>query len=263
MKQNKLDKLLKRWAARHAADEASVRTLVERIAEQARATDPVIHADMGRRPAPSFRTKLTYTAVGIAATLVVAATIALWLRVPGNGPIQNAAALASVSAEEVESNARLFSEVKRLFGEDLRWVSNTDSEIRLGLRPVAARQAVNGTSLLIRVIVAQRISGDRAWKKVLETDILARHEELVEVVPDPEKDNRLIVWGHVLPDGNVAVDSNIQLRQPIRASIDVTNVLVPGTPTQIFSLETDDAEYRVFQVVIPLPDNGDEPCSET
>jgi hypothetical protein len=86
---------------------------------------------------------------------------------------------------------------------------------------------------------------------------------LVEAVPDPKLDNRLLLWAYVVSDGKVAIDSSIRLTTPIRASVDVTNVLTPGKPANVFSLKTEDAEYRIFQVVTPLPKHEGVSCTET
>jgi hypothetical protein len=87
----------------------------------------------------------------------------------------------------------------------------------------------------------------------MKVDLLTRSQELVEAVPDPKLTSRMFLWACFLPDGNVALDSSIRLAAPIRVSVDVTNVLAPGEPAKVFSLETEDAEYRIFQVAVPLP----------
>ena len=54
------------------------------------------------------------------------------------------------------------------------------------------------TPLLIRVLVVQRNSGEASWHELMKADVLTRSQELVEVVPDPKLDNRLLVWAYML-----------------------------------------------------------------
>ena len=251
MKQDKLDKLLRKWAAGHAADEEHVRRLADRIVDQLGRLDRCAADEYpDRRPLSRPRGKPACVALGVAAALLIAAVASLVSRPPSASKGEPASSLASIHHSDVEAGARLFAEVKRIFGDELRWIAD-GGEVRLGLRPVSGGAAA-ATPLLIRVVVLQRKSGETAWHELLKTDVLTHNQELVEVLPNHGSDDRLVLWPYVLPDGNVAVDSSIRLTAPIRTSIEVTNVYAPGKPTGIFSLQTDDAEYRVFQVVIPL-----------
>ncbi len=263
MTQDKLDKLLKQWAAAHVTSEEHAGKLADRIvgeltANGAPVLDPAVD---GRVPLPRRR-KLAYAALGIAAALLIAATISLLSRRPSvpNGVVSH---VASITPSELQARARLFYEMETLFADDLRWVVDSDNEVRLGVRPVSGGPIAHATPLLIRVLVMQRKTGEALWHELMKADVLTRSQELVEAVPDPKLDNRLLLWAYVLPDGKVAIDSSIRLTTPIRASVDVTNVLTPGKPANVFSLETDDAEYHIFQVVTPLPKHEDVSCSET
>lgn len=270
MTQDKLDKLLKQWATAHATSEEHARKLADRIVDELTADgSPVLDPAVDRRvPIPRCR-RLAYAALGIAAALLIAATVSFlsrWPSVPdevvSHGE-DTSSTVASIGQSELQASARLFHEMEMLFADDLRWVADTDNEVRLGICPVSSGPVAGATPLLVRVLVVQRNSGEAAWRKVMETDVLTRSQELVEMIPDPRLDNRLLLWAYVVPDGKVAVDSSIRLTTPIRASVDVTNVLTPGKPANVFSLQTEDAEYRIFQVVTPLPKHEGASCSET
>ena len=270
MTQDRLDKLLKQWAAAYATSEEHGRKLADRIVDELTAggfpvLDPAVD---GRVPIPRRR-RLAYTALGIAAGLLIAVTIAFLSRRPPvpdevvSGGEDTSSPVASIAPSELQARARLFHEMETLFADDLRWVADSDSEVRLSVRPVSGGPTARATPLLIRVLVMQRKTGEAAWHKLMETDVLTRSQELVEMIPDPRLDNRLLLWAYALPDGKVAIDSSIRLSTPIRASVDVTNVLTPGKPANVFSLETEDAEYHIFQVVTPLPKHEGTSCSET
>ena len=266
MTRDKLDNLLEQWAATHATSEEHATKLADRIADKLTASgsanlDPAVD---GRVP-PPHRRKLAYAAWGIAAALLIAATVSLW-PVPNEVVPHNEGALlalASVEPSELKDSAQLFDEMEMLFADDLRWIADTDSDVYLEIRPVSNRSTTRATLLLIRVIVVQRKSGETGWHKLLETDVLARSQELVEAVAGPRANNKLLLWAYLLPDGKVAVDSSIRLTTPIRMSVDVSNVLAPGKPASVFSIHTDDAEYRILQMVTPLPQREDEPCVTT
>ncbi len=281
MTREKLDELLTQWAARHAADDRHTQKLADRIVDRLSREDPPgLYVTTERRAPSAPRRKWAYAAIAASAVLLLVATALLvsYLsgrngeRSPGNDGNQvvtptpaelGAATLLAatkVAPPEIEAGARLFREMEILFADDLRWVADSDSKVRLGVHQVSGGQVAGATPLLIRVLLVQRRPGETSWRKILETDVLTRTQERVEAVPDPELDNRLTLWAHVLPDGKVAVDSSIRLTSPIHASVDVTNVLTPGQPRRVFSLKTEDGEYRLFQVVAPLPTPGDAPC---
>ena len=266
MTEDKLDKLLKQWAAAHATSKEHGRKLADRIVDELTANgfpvlDPAVDSGV---PRPRRR-KRAYAALGIAAALLIAATIAFLSRGPSvpNEVVDTASPVASIGPSELQARARLFHEMETLFADDLRWVADSDNEVRLSVRPVSGGPIARATPLLIRVLVVQRNSGEASWHELMKADVLTRSQELVEAVPDPKLDNRLLLWAYTLPDGKVAVDSNIRLTTPIRAYVDVTNVLTPGRPANVFSLKTEDAEYRIFQVVTPLPKHEGTSCSET
>ncbi|MHC4399798.1 MAG: hypothetical protein ACYTG0_08970 [Planctomycetota bacterium] len=278
MTRDKLDKLLEQWAARHAIDEDHARELTDRIVDRLpRGGRPTDGVAAGRRVSTPSGKRMVYAALGTAAVLLIGMGVFFLSgfltprddnqEAPPSrpSPDSEAAALsvARISQSEIEDGTRLFQEFQRLFAADLRWISDTDAGVRLDVRTVSGGPAARATPLLIRVLVVERDNGEDSWHKVLEADVLTRGQELVEAVPDPKLDNRLLLWGYSLPDGKVAVDSSIRLTTPIRVSVDVTNVFTPGKPANVFSLDTEDAEYRVFQVVTPLPKHEDASCSET
>lgn len=260
MTQDRLDKLLKQWAAAHATSEEHARKLSDRIADELAAShlrvlDPA--ADW-RVPRPRRR-RLPWAPLGIAAALLVAATVSLFLRWPSvpDGVVPDSEAASSPAAAidpaELHAGARLFQEMEALFANDLRWVADTDDTVRLGVRPTSGAPVAGETRLMIRVVVLRRGRDATSWHELMKADLFARSQELVEAVLDPKLDNRLVLWAYALPDGKVAIDSSLRLTTPIRASVDATNVLTPGKSASVLSLETEDAEYRICEVVTPLP----------
>ena len=286
MTRDKLDKLLKQWAAHHAINEEHARKLADRIVGQLRRDDgPTVDVAARRQVSTSTRRRMVCAALGAAVALLVMIAVVHLSRVltssdedgrpevagkqdapPSRStPDSEARALsvAVIPQSEIADGRRLFQEFEELFADDLRHIVNTDTDVRLAVWPVSGGPITHLTPLLIRVLVVERNRGEASWHELMKVDLLTRSQELVEAVPEPKSDNRLFLWAYFLPDGKVAVDSSIRLAAPIRASVDVTNVLTPGEPARVFSLETEDAEYRVFQVVVPLAKHEGVPCSET
>ena len=56
-----------------------------------------------------------------------------------------------------------------------------------------------------------------------------------------------------MPDGMIAVDTSFDLESPQAAGSSYSGVQQPSVPQWIFTLKTDEAEYRVFQTVAALP----------
>lgn len=265
MTRDHLDKLLEQWAAQHATDEGHARVLAERIVDElSRDGSPNLNVTAARPGRTVPPRKYLYPALAASVALMIFAG-ALFVRYGGRPPTvlpgdDTAARAAIVPPSDIEAGGRLFREMGDLFSDELRWVAESDSKVRLGIHQVSGGRIAGAAPLLIRVLVLQRGRGETSWRTLLATDVLTRSQELVEVAADPTADNRLALWTHVLPDGKVAVDSNIRLTSPIRACVNATNILSPGKPARLFSLQTEDAEYHIFQVVIPLPKPGDEPC---
>jgi len=264
MSRNKLDNLLKTWAANHAPDEAHLDRLAAAVVEE-RSRRPATPVCRDGTPLPrmSTRGKLIYAGLGAATALVILVAVSLFFppRID-SGNTMATATVPAISPSEVAARARLFSEVSQVFGENLRWMADTGTTVRLGVDSDFVARDVDATRLLIRVVVVQRDNGASQWHTLMETDVLTYDQEWIDAVPDPESDDRLSLWGDILPDGNVAVESSLRLSTPIRIHVDVTNVFTPGEPVEVFSLEHDDVQYRVFEAVTPLQPNRETPCTE-
>jgi hypothetical protein len=130
----------------------------------------------------------------------------------------------------------------------------------LGLAPSRATSAPEDVTMRARPSATTVAGEGVSWAKALETSVLARSEELAELPQAAKMAGRFAQWGYPLPDGKIALDSSIRLSSPIRAEIDVTNILDPGKPKTVFSLRTDSGEYRVYEMTIPLAHQKEESC---
>jgi hypothetical protein len=253
MKNNKLDSLLRDWAARHGGDPVRRDALVESVRRRLGHEE----VSMAPVPAPARRKRLhgglAYAVGGFAAGLLVAVglfwTWPQWRGLIGADPYGQTAYL---SAAEIKRSGELFRRMEEVFPGNLCWVAETGGEVSLGLGQCSGTSVSQATPLVVRTVVLKRVPGESAWRTVFAADVLSRGEEMVEIAPSQMPDDRLLVWAYRLPDGNVAVDANLRLADSPAAGVDVTNVLAPGRAVQVFTTKTPDAEFRVFQAASPL-----------
>jgi len=255
---DKLDKVLRDWASRGAAEQERLDRLATDICGALRREGPsrATEAPLPQR-SRSVWGKLAYAGMGAIAALVVAAVLWSALAIDterhnGNG----VGATVMLSAPEVRTNARLFQETELLFPTSLQWVTNTDREFQVGLASPGQVADVSARPVLVRVVIVARRTGGSAWRKVWGVDVVVRAEELIEVTPDSASGNRIALWAYPLADGMIAVDSKLTFRTPVSATCTTSDVLTPGRPSQVLSLKANGAEYRVFQMVVLLPHKG-------
>jgi hypothetical protein len=252
-----LDSLVRAWAARRTPSEEHARELADRIHGELPRGRLLALGDGPPTP-PALRLKLRYAALGAVGALLAAGCVLLLI---GQRllPARDAAAcrIPEFTKSEIAAKSQLFREIESLFADQLRWVEDSAAGVRLGIAPAPGGAVADPRPILIRVVVVCRSAGERSWRKLLATDVLAHCEEVVETPPDAKLANRLSVWAYPLQDGLLAVDSRIRLVTPLCASANVSAILTPGKPTQVLSVQTDEAEYRVFQMAVPLGKSED------
>lgn len=251
---DKLDNMLKEWAGKRAVSEMHLNELTRRITSEASRRRYVCGLEKTGPEVSPFWNKLAHAGLGAAVTLVVALFYFQWfvshrLPYPGNG---EASSLAAIPPRQIDSGRRLFSEMERLFSDRLRWIAESNGDMGIGVESLQGGLLEDSPPMLVRLMVISRKSGESAWRSVWNTDVLLRGEEVVEVVPNRESDNRLTLWVYPLADGKVAVDTSLSLEIPVRLSSRLNMVVQQGEPSEIMSLRIEEMEYRVFQTVTTL-----------
>jgi hypothetical protein len=253
---DRLTRLLRRWAKRHAPDEAEqdllrarLRTTVQETPFLDPESDPsALHSRHPWRP-------VAWASVGAAAALV--AMLAFWpAQPPGRqdspSSSDRAAALAAFPDRQLAEKTAVLTEMERLFGGRLAWFAEVDHEIRLGVTPEASR----GAAMVVRVVVVARRGREDSWKPVWAADVVTHGEEVVELAPVQGRGGKLQLWTCPLPDGTVAVDAELALNQGLALRSSSTGVQQDGTPCRTFSLRTDGVEYQVYQTITMLKRTG-------
>lgn len=242
-----LDKQLQKWAASHEVSsehEANLQAAIRRRLHTER------RSELRRRLPTALRYGLTALA-GAAASLLV-----VWLLKPGT-PMEPKLAhqevdpvMESITAQQLEGDRLLFTEMNRLFDGQLRWVVRSGGKVDITLADDREPGVGTDQPTLVRVTVVKR-TGRGNWETCWGVDVLARGEEFVDIAT-ADAGGRLKIWAYPLGDGKVAVDTDMVVDVPVRMTTLGNQVVDDGMPVQIGSGMEAGVEYRVYQTVKAL-----------
>jgi hypothetical protein len=176
---------------------------------------------------------------------------------------------AQLNDDQLRDRTMLLSEMKKLFGEQLKWLAETDRSVAFGLsdRGKASGDATSENSavpLAVRVVVEKRAAASNDWELAWAVDVVSQSEEVVDLSPATGQGTSMRLWAYVLPDGMFAVDSELAFSNgdlsevtgsaapgnTFRATF--SNVLHDRLPSTELLTGSDGAEYRVLQTVAVL-----------
>ena len=248
-----LSDLLRHWAEQQSPDDFQSERLQAQVTlalQDAAFLDlPVIPATGGGTGVPS---RLLWFAAGAAAAILLAWVLPLGHRTPAppvaREELAEAPPLVRLHEAQLMAKTRLLAAAEELFDGRLAWLAEDDRDVQLGLTD-AANFPQDANPIVVRLVVLARKSGSKDWKPVWEADLVTRDEQLVELTPQKLEKSRLRLWAYALPDGKIAVDSDLVLTGGIPILSVSSGVQQSGVPRQVFSLQRDDAECRVYQTV--------------
>jgi hypothetical protein len=268
-----MDDVLRGWGARRAPAADRLQALEARIirSQQLRTSGARTAAEAASRlpakagtptesagKAPAILRTAVGFAAGVAATL---ATLLMWQVFACHRD-----GLAPLLREESglfdgrrRSLARVFGETERVFGPSLMWVAQTGRDAELGLdeRPGPTG---NGSPLVMHLSVVARRDGDACgWRRVWQSDVVARTDGVMEMAPDGDPANRLTLWMHRLEGRDVLIESRLSLHTPLRMRTETSEILRFGATRDVSRVRCGDTEYRLLQTVAPA--KGGDGCS--
>jgi hypothetical protein len=257
MPSDPLDDLLRHWAEQPSRDGSQTAALQDRVTAALRDATfldlPAVPASSGKAGA---RSRLWWFAAGAAAAMLLAWGLPWTHRTPATTVAREERAetppLVRLPSSQLIAKARLLAAAEELFDGRLAWMAEDGRDVQLGLTD-AATSSPSADPILVRMVVLVRKSGGKDWKPVWEADLVTRDEQLVELVPRESQRSRLRLWTYTLPDGQIAVDSDLALAGALPIHSASSGVQQGGVPREVFSLRNDDAEYRVYQTVAVLP----------
>lgn len=253
-----LSELLRRWAERRAPDDAQAAGLRARVAAAIRETALLdLPAASPTRPVARLWGRVFWFALGAAAAIMVVCVFP-----PCNQQGEPAAVhreqsegippFVQIQQSQLAEKSGLLAGMEELFGGRLAWLAEDGGQVQLGLLPDAALPP-GAKPLVVRVVVVARKAGNADWKPVWRTDLVTHDEQLIELAQEQAEGASLRMWTQRLADGMIAVDFELALggRLPVRCCF--SGIQRAGVPQRVFLLQTDDAEYQVYQTVAPLP----------
>lgn len=257
---DKLDKLLQDWSSQAEPDPAHLDRLAARISHarsQPRPDGAVFGASAPRR-APGLD-RLVFAGLGAAAA--AAALLLLYftcVRRPAPHQEDPLRGLAVLSPSDLDASTVLFEEVNGLFAGRLAWIVSSERAEMVHLQEEYPPGEAEAQVILIRTVLACRRANEDRWRKAWSADVFVRDEGFVAAKPEGDPLTSVDLWVYKMPDGELAVESNLVSQTPLPLAFRSIEVLTPGKPSQVLMVKTKDAEYRLFQVgcILRAPGGG-------
>lgn len=287
-----LDNLLHQWANERSARASHIDHLQDRIlsairddtlsnAEPVSAThnfsvssmEPETLLPYRSRPVSLRRASLVGTLIG--ATLIALVAFIWTTQLAGVGRDKGQLAddgrskipeYAQLSDSQLSSRINVLSEMKVVFGDQLNWLAETDSCFEVGLSEnswagESSRSQNEAVEIAVRVVVEERSSPDGAWQRTWAADVISKNEEVVEFAAKNNDCTTMTMWAFVLPDGTVAIDSELKFSEGSPATTTAETAQFRATfskvqkdrqPSEELLTGANGIEYRVFQTVAVL-----------
>jgi hypothetical protein len=290
-----LDNMLYHWADERAAGSSHIDNLQDRISlaikegnarpgkpEQGESPKEVPEVRMSRpgqeptvmlRPVWPLRAKLVNRLVEVTLLAAVAFVWTTHFLDGGRRQLELVAVehveipeYAHLTDDVIRDRAIVLSEMKDVFGDQLNWLAETESRFEVGL---SDGRLSNGSShsrsdaleIAVRVVVEERSSPDNAWQRTWAADVISKNEEVVEFAAKNDDRTTMTMWAYVLPDGMVAIDSELDFSGGSQATPAAdaaqfravfSNVQKDRQPSEELLTGANGVEYRVFQTVAVL-----------
>jgi hypothetical protein len=252
-----LDSLLRQWHGQNMPAEPELERLRDRIVKS---VGEAGFLDVPSEPPPralrALRAMLWFS-------MGAAAAIAMMLCFrPGNQPQQPETAhqdqpealpsAVQLSESVLAEKARLLAGMEETFNGQLAWVAEHGGHVEVGLAPETTTHSGDAKPLAVRVVVLARKTGEAAWKPIWQADAIAHNDEIVDLAAKGLRGGNLRLWMHPLPDGAIAVDSDLAVSGTVPVRSTFSGVQQGGVPQRVFALQNEDWEYQVYQTAALL-----------
>lgn len=244
---DKLNTILQAWAEGKVCPEPELRRIQMRIVAEASRRLNVMTGSGGGHV--SLRIKLGYAGLGAGLAVVIGLVCLRTALLPPEGGAGSLVGRGVLTDPETEWNSRVFREIERLFPENLRWVSESNGDLGMGLETTEDVSAESARLVLVKIVVVSRGRADVAWRPVWSAEVVLRSQYVVEIHPNKDAGNKLAMWVCPLADGNVAMDVGVSLEEPVRLFSSVSTVLSQNEPTEQLFMRDGEMECKVVQTV--------------
>lgn len=258
-----LDRLLHDWAEQ-TTDTGRLGDLRDRIIFSLTATDVETAFGVARQvrqeSEPQQRRSSLRSGMVVASAAVLLVSMTVFLRRSSDLSVSNPQPPpdhAWLRDDQLQNQAVLFAAMEETFDGQLNWLVETNDHVRLGLAASTSSGHIptdDKLRMAVRIVVERRSPRTNTWQVAWAVDVLAREEEVVDT---HDNDGELKLWTFQLPDGAIAIDSEIRLTDTGTLHADSFGVQDDRQPIRIFDEQTIDGkgrhvEYRVFQTVAIL-----------
>jgi hypothetical protein len=255
---HQLDHLLQDWAQRHAVGADDLASLERRIKDHLATEHRLTSATQPQSVAARASRRVSAALVGLAAALLIA-LFGWWYLKPRDSSVDVAQA-----PSPPRDQAHLLAEYQEVFGPELCWLVEQPSRSEIGLRPPKSQpSAVPNDFVAVRLLLVARPASGQEWKEIQALDVVARREEVVEVVAESDRQTALTLWAYPLDDKMVSIDLRYkpsefagQATIPAGVAIESSSVQSLGESAPVYSFERDGVEYRLYQSAVLVSGNG-------
>jgi hypothetical protein len=127
-----------------------------------------------------------------------------------------------------QNKSVLFQEMQRVFNHQLAWIAETKEDVlfEIDSEPIAG----HGPLMCIRLVLADNSSTSTSSNKqnVWELDVIVRSEQMVHIASAGTTPD-LVLWPYLTDDGQVLVETQINLPAPFGQQLIQTKLLSPDT----------------------------------
>ena len=243
------------WLSRGASSDHSADRLGQENNKSQSDSTTRLHRD---RTAGRFGQRHRQFALGVAAgVLLMVGLLTLWQPESGHDerpmpPPVWPPAYTWLQESQRRDKAVLLQEMESLFDGRSVWFAETGEKIDVGV--LNRSKLTEADPVAVRLVVERRKVADTEWTPVWTVDVITRSEEVVRLTPKAQKATQLAMWSYVLPDGMIAIDTDLTLGDSTVFETATSSVQSDGRPVEIFSAIVDGYEIRVFQTASVLSD---------
>ncbi len=247
-----LNRLLEDWAGKRAASEEDLTALRRKIGEQLNRNHPVA-LELPLRSTSTRR----YVAIGLAAAAVLLLAFGVWRSPLGKQPTDTTLQFATLRSfdsagsfqvywrKHLLHQKQLLSEYRKVFGQGITWVTETEQSCDVGLLPSDLANRLPSEYIVVQLwLVAHN---QQSGQSVVRTiSVLAGRDEVVEL-PAAAGGGHLVLWAHPVDEAMISIDLRYQPDSIAGVEIDSSHLQQIGQVTNIHSFEQDGVEYKLYQ----------------
>lgn len=261
---NNLNRLLQQWSSEQQPSTEQLNALCQRVQSSLASTDlssSVVQAieqeKSIERQRYSFASRVALTLLSLSAVVLICLT--LWSRSTKTEDVL----LAGVeqgreSSEMVEfgHQKELIEKLQSFYAEPLMWIAESSEDVVVELGVVELASDSTQPWLLIRLAVERRdmnATEGANQKPLWQIDLAVRNEQTVLLTDPANLNGQINVWPCLTDDGLVMVDTRFTSLGPVMAQGNQTNIMRPGSRTQLNSPEDPYVIWQYVELVQKVP----------